>query len=606
MRTRLPLMLAVGLGLAFAAGTSPGAERRENRMVRSRIVGALSLVVAVSLAALPAQAEAPSPRSTALTPVDASWLPDYPRTDRDMTRYVINDASLYTSIIPGGSVAVAQKRKPLPTNPHHLADYYCSGYDHPNCQASDIHFTNQLPRCFEGVTWNCIASLEVTRDGTRMQSRHVRDLDLTGPLNTSVLGKALGGLPLITSVDPVTDFAGDPARDLPPGGAVSLWTVPGLDLPEDSLFAVSIVMEGRALTGAKASLESFWATVIPVIARPAPSPFAPAIVSWRDQDGHVGLGGMGGGGPADAAGSDCIYSDVSHCYVRAQYPDGLTLTLTANLSSSLSGWLHGRLSEPNISIEQLDDRTNSVKISGAPVDLPVTYKDFVNEDLQEDLRFNPPVWWPSGEPWQGQFNLYADGEWRFQWFERVMPLLDDRATAIVTTWAVRAVVGWELPPCLRSTSQLLGLVTTNAMMYNGGPPRFIDGRLNYRVAGLHYEPDGSVKRGDYSLIMRSSVARCLYGFADAPVSAEISVVSDDGVEQVATTAVAESEGWLRLTAQNFTFSSPTIQVKLSQKGSEAVRLVCRKTNPKVKGPKRVVVTGTVAAPPTCPKGYRRG
>ena len=207
-------------------------------MVRSRIVGALSLVVAVSLAALPAQAEAPSARSTALTPVDASWLPDYPRADRDMTRYVINDASLYESIIPGGSVAVAQKRKPLPTNPHHLADYYCSGYDHPNCQASDIHFINQLPRCFEGVTWNCIASLEVTRDGTRMQSRHVRDLDLTGPLDTSVLGKSPWG-PLITSVDPVTDFAGDPARDLPPGGAVSLWTVPGLDLPEDSLFAVS-------------------------------------------------------------------------------------------------------------------------------------------------------------------------------------------------------------------------------------------------------------------------------------------------------------------------------------------------------------------------------
>jgi hypothetical protein len=107
-------------------------------------------------------------------------------------------------------------------------------------------------------------------------------------------------------------------------------------------------------------------------------------------------------------------------------------------------------------------------------------------------------------------------------------------------------------------------VTTNSTAYSEGPPAFKDGSLQYTVASAHYNPDGSVFKGTYNLVMRSDVARCLYKFTNAPIKASISVISSDGTADVATTVSNETGGWLYLSANNFTFSTPTVQVKLSQ------------------------------------------
>ena len=74
-------------------------------------------------------------------------------------------------------------------------------------------------------------------------------------------------------------------------------------------------------------------------------------------------------------------------------------------------------------------------------------------------------------------------------------------------------------------------------------------------------------KGSYDLVLRSDFARCLYGFSNAPISAKISVVSTDGSTQdIATESLREDAArqWLYLSAKNFTFSSPTIKVKLVQ------------------------------------------
>jgi hypothetical protein len=52
----------------------------------------------------------------------------------------------------------------------------------------------------------------------------------------------------------------------------------------------------------------------------------------------------------------------------------------------------------------------------------------------------------------------------------------------------------------------------------------------------------------------------VYGFSQAPISATVSVTNSDGTPQVASTSVSESNGWLTLNANNFTFSAPTIRV----------------------------------------------
>jgi hypothetical protein len=113
--------------------------------------------------------------------------------------------------------------------------------------------------------------------------------------------------------------------------------------------------------------------------------------------------------------------------------------------------------------------------------------------------------------------------------------------------------------------------------------------------------------------MRSDIARCIYGFSNAPIKAEISITSDEGEKKVATTIVNEKNGWLYLSAKGFTFSSPTINVKLSQEkvaaptpsatpvatvtvAKKSVTITC------VKGKTTKKVSGTS---PKCPAGYKK-
>jgi hypothetical protein len=93
--------------------------------------------------------------------------------------------------------------------------------------------------------------------------------------------------------------------------------------------------------------------------------------------------------------------------------------------------------------------------------------------------------------------------------------------------------------------------------------------------------------------MNSNVARCLYGFSKAPVSATITI-SGEGDKNIATTVVTEKNGWLTLGAYGFTFSAKTIKVKLSQKKTTITCVAPGKKSKKV-----------TAVNPKCPKGFKK-
>ena len=73
-----------------------------------------------------------------------------------------------------------------------------------------------------------------------------------------------------------------------------------------------------------------------------------------------------------------------------------------------------------------------------------------------------------------------------------------------------------------------------------------------------------VFKGIYNLAIRSSFARCIYGFTDAPVSATVSVIGVDGKSEITTSSLTENNGWIYLRTTGFTFSSPVIRIKLNQ------------------------------------------
>jgi hypothetical protein len=120
------------------------------------------------------------------------------------------------------------------------------------------------------------------------------------------------------------------------------------------------------------------------------------------------------------------------------------------------------------------------------------------------------------------------------------------------------------------------VVATNASAYSATAPVYNKdtGTLDYRVAAPHYGPyiDGKsekVNSGTYGLSMASSQVKCLYGMDKLPPSASISITSSEGKESVSTVELKSSGDWVYLDAKNFTFSSPTLKIKLNQSATPA-------------------------------------
>ena len=124
-------------------------------------------------------------------------------------------------------------------------------------------------------------------------------------------------------------------------------------------------------------------------------------------------------------------------------------------------------------------------------------------------------------------------------------------------------------------------------------------------------------KGTYDLVMRSEVARCIYGFSKAPINATLSITSSDGTPQLATTVIGEKNGWLYLQARNFEFSAPIIQAKLTQEAEVVVTPTPTPTptpSASTKAPVKAVtitcikgkmVKKVTAAKPKCPAGYKK-
>ena len=196
-----------------------------------------------------------------------------------------------------------------------------------------------------------------------------------------------------------------------------------------------------------------------------------------------------------------------------------------------------------------------------------------------------------------------------------LPIAKDKAAAMPTQWRLGTMTdngSGIVKDCLDKEKSLAGVVTTNSTMYIDGPPVFQDGMLDYKVASTHYEADGTTLfKGTYELIMSSAVARCIYKFTSAPISATVSITSESGEANTATTVVSEKNGWLKLGAYGFTFSTPTVRVKLTQEAVKPVPtpspsvkpVVAKKTTITcVKGKTSKKVT---AVNPKCPTGYKK-
>jgi hypothetical protein len=434
----------------------------------------------------------------------------------------------------------------------------CTSLDDPGCVGLAARYgwwiLRVAPPCQQALAWEeCVDRLSI-----RVADGDMRELDFIGTA-------------------PGPSFAPDAERGLPTGSTMSLFRD-----PEDPTVRYAAYLGGQMTgMGRPFTLGDLAAQVIPY--RTVPN------------------GRQPGGG-------QCLFSSGGQCSYRVPFADQVTVELAVKLSNRVTGWLGGRLVDPTIDVTPVSGNLNLLTVTAGPVDVPLV--SIAIPDAQatpEILEYWRKTFTCAGNVpcTSGVGSSQSSGPHGVDMLRLFADFLGDTATRVIPTWSVSNLPQLTNQPCLSDRTRLVGLVTTNSTVYSAAPPAFTGGSLRYQVAALHRVPGGEVFSGSYDLVLRSDSARCLYGFSQAPVRADISVTSEDGSQQVATTTVSERDGWIRLAARNFTFSAPTIEVKLSQEQPARVRLMCVKVNPKVKGPKKVAVIGTVAEPPKCPKGYRR-
>jgi len=489
--------------------------------------------------------------------------------------------------------------------------YLCASMDDPECtKGASINAQLILPPCATAAQRMCIESLALGSG--------------TGPLEQTLLEREIAGPR--TPADPVTG--------LPAGGGPSLWSAPTItNKAGTKSYGVSVKVmyfQNREGVGsaskrnAPISLQSMRIDVFPV--EIIPGDFSPLeTYSSVNPDGAPTYGVRPAGG-SQGTYKDPAWLDSGSYGKAADFADDTRAALTLRMGNEMTGWLYGRLKDIKVDVTPLDNKFNKITIEGAPVAAPGAYGVIKKSELQNypaidarvrlgsnDFGYNELVNTP------GTRGLGYSPVGNFTDFATFEPILKTMPGA-KAQWLIQSGAsanGYQpqvTSQCFNDKTKLLGIVTTNALIYENGAPEFKNGTLNYKVAGLHHLADGvTLTRGTYDLAIRSETARCVYGFSDAPFQASISVVGADGQEQtIATESIREDakREWLFLSAQNFTFSSPVIKVKLTQEKKLAKAAATTKTQKKVVTKSISCVKGKVirkvfGTNPKCPAGFKQ-
>ena len=595
-------------------------------------------VVAISMAMLLAL-----PTTSASTLPDEQFQPPTP-AEQQMRGYYVNEmaestqnTSTYVSTWVGDRIGWTSNLE-APTDV-----VVCSSSSAPECELRIMQqFLAVLPFCESTATLTCIEELYAERDGKQLEIERLGTFPSRG----------------------MTDFVADESLNLPQGTQPILVRIKDAPHSQGDLYIYRAELTGsrnhRNGIAQKFGYRGFQAAVFAIrlqednwgsfrtgacgYVRSAMSPGTSVRFSGGVRTENTGClyDEVSRFGPTgDKRG--CVSNSTTQCAAPYPLPLDMKFGMKVRFQLPLTGWLHGRIEDPSVEYQPTAGGGSLIKMIAKPTKVPVfqvwkrysELSDSIKALLARRSTARISSWFtgPGGAnnedfATDSQKSILRHGGETFDAVEMEnflawLPLAEDKAAALPTAWAFRSMTfdNFRSNKCLQDTSTLNGVVATNSTLYLDGPPELNPDSqtLDYKVAAPHLTPSGEVFQGSYNLVLKSTVARCLYNFTNAPISATVSVQNASGVSTVATTVVSESDGWLRLSASGFTFSSPTIKVKLTQQTQTPTVTPTPSTQPSatdqsttvsppvkkkattcVKGTQKKKVQGS-----KCPKGYKR-
>ena len=420
-------------------------------------------------------------------------------------------------------------------------------------------------------------------------------------------------------VIPGNYWPADPNIGLPEGSAPSIWIDPKeSNQNKGYLVAASSALSTntRDSTVKNVSLTSFQASISPfeTIAEPGTTGFGVTTIN--------GVRKFSGG-----FGPHCIWADTGECGVQSEFAPDTRLQLVLHLPTQISTWLLGRMRDPEISVESLSKNPDlykdisRVSISADSVEIPMIAAKVDLADMSEEQKkyFRDPKnnlgkpEFPNNLRGYDGIGTASSYDLAFEMYDLFKKQWPKNAQLMLPRWSVRSLMGTtrNFAQCANtSPGKFQGVVTTNASIYQGSPPSFDGDSFNYKLAGVHQKTNGDVFQGSYDLVLDSKFARCLYKFSSAPIKASVSITNAEGSSNIATSTFTEKDGWMKLSANGFTFSSPKITVRLEQEKVDAIPtptatikpVPVQKTITCVKGK---VIKKVKAVAPKCPAGYKK-
>ena len=487
----------------------------------------------------------------------------------------------------------------------------CSTVGAAGCEDDKYFQYNALiGACDSQLTSNCI--------------NKVFAIDASGK---EVLGNTVGAFPGKTKYT----YEGNPLIGLPEGSSAVVVEFPGITHKGGAEFLVVTYLQGSRGFGEKLFKVEQFNSAIFAISRVAGNCRAPEPEPTLRADTTLGGRSMRQGGcdkgNNNATARACAMTSATECAMPWTMPTDISFGISLKLHEKVKGWLHGRLSDAVATITAAGDGDQLLTIQGKPSvvpgihawyqksDFPTSLKNFYSNYSSVLLNTNGAGWpssdgkisdGPDGLPYSILKEGFGYDEGSFKEVLAWINAAGDKATYAPTIWSFRSMESSQYESCMKGSDSLSGIVSTNSTMYIGNPPTFDkeSQSLDYKVMSPHSLPNGTEFKGSYDLVIKSEVARCIYGFSSAPVSAKISILSADGTTQVATTTFNERNGWMYLVARGFTFSSPTVRVKLTQEVAKA---------PTANAPKKSTITcvkgksskKVTAVKPACPSGWKK-
>ena len=500
--------------------------------------------------------------------------------------------------------------------------FHCATIDSPKCvELNQITANAFLQPCSIQIPTNCIESFyAIDPAGNRLEAVNPVQYPAAAPL----------------------DFKGDDARNLPTGGAPTIWEIPGATHGgSGNSYVLQAFTSSNLNKSANVMVSNEKFTMYRMTVNVSPVTMINGrYVRQIAQDSTQTNGGTASGVRHDSVDEwrYCAMIDDGTCAKRQPFVAGYKFGVKIRLQQKLSGWLHGRIYNPNVTISTNASQEQIIEVSASPVLVPVVGEWYRWDNLTPEIqRYILDGKVQGGQGWHetkslatGNFQeiTSTSGKDAMETLALWLPQIKDKASASQSTWTFSTLSRWELNDanaCIKDADDLVGFVTTNAAAYSAGPPAFNSEvqSLDYKVIAPHLTAKGDVFKGTYDLKIRASIARCIYGFNESPIQGSISIVADDGSMQIATQTVNEVNGWLSLSANGFTYSSPTISAKLTQKAVEPVVVTPTPTPTPTASPspvatatptpkKRTItcikgksIRKVAALSPKCPAGYKK-